>query len=151
MALSVSFMNSVSPPNKISKEFAAGYSTECSLKDNTSMFRPVLLVGSVTGYPEFDEMNYLYLPAFKRYYFIDDIISVGNNLWEIHCHVDVLYTYKEQILNQDAVIRRQQTKYNLYLNDPDFMTYNNDSIVTKKFSDSEFNKVLNYVLVVNGS
>lgn len=151
MALSVSFMNCVSPPNKISKEFTGGYSTECSLKDNTSMFRPVLLVGTVTGYPEFENMNYLYLPAFKRYYFIDDIISVGNNLWEIHCHVDVLYTYKEQILNQDAVIRRQQTKYNLYLNDPDFMTYNNDSIVTKKFSNSEFNKVLNYVLVVNGS
>lgn len=151
MALTVSFMNCVSPPNKISKEFTGGYTTDCSLKDNTSMFRPVLLISSSTGYPEFDEMNYLYLPAFKRYYFIDDIISVGNNLWEIHCHVDVLYTYKEQILNQDAVIRRQQTKYNLYLNDPDFMTYNNDSIVTKKFSDSEFNKVLNYVLVVNGS
>ena len=94
----------------------------------------------------------MYISDFSRYYFIDDIISINNDIWEVHGHVDVLETYKTQILANQAVIARQQNRYNLYLNDPDFMTYNFDQIQTKKFSNpAGFNKVLNYVLVVNGS
>ena len=52
-----------------------------------------------------------------------------------------------------AMIRRQQNIYNLYLNDPDFITYNNEKIQTLKFKNgtTPFSKTLTYVLVINGS
>ena len=80
------------------------------------------------------------------------IVSVNRGVWEVSAHVDVLETYATAIKSNTAVIRRQQALYNLYLNDPDFMTYNYDIITTRKFSGGEgFNKTLNYVLVINGS
>ena len=93
----------------------------------------------------------MYISEFSRYYFIDDIVSIHNNVWDVSGHVDVLETYKSAILNQSGVIRRQQNLYNLYLDDPEFKTYNYEQIQTLKFAANSFNKALNYVLTVNGS
>lgn len=72
-------------------------------------------------------------------------------MWEIHAHVDVLETYASAIKANSAVIRRQEGKYNLYLDDPEFHIYNSERIQTLKLTNSEFSKGLKYVLVVNGS
>ena len=149
MSLTIKLYHNASPANKIGKKLNDELVTsDVLLKDDVSILKPVFKVKDVRSIITY---NYLYCPDLQRYYFIDDIISVHNDLWEISCHVDVLETYKNGILGQTAVIKRQQNKYNLYLNDPDFMTYNNDTIQTKKFSDSAFTKTLSYVLVVNGS
>lgn len=149
MSLTIKLYHNASPVNKIGKKLNDELVTSnVLLKDDVSILKPVFKVNDVRSIITY---NYLYCPDLQRYYFIDDIVSVHNNLWEISCHVDVLETYKNGILGQTAVIKRQQNKYNLYLNDPDFMTYNNDTIQTKKFSNSAFSKTLSYVLVVNGS
>lgn len=147
--LTVNLMVNSSPVEKIGKSLSSSLSFACSLKDNTSVLNPVIIIKSSDNIYNF---NYMYIQELNRYYFINDIISVNNNIWEIHGHVDVLETYKESILNLNAVIKRQRDLYNLYLNDPDFMTYNYDKLQTLKFKGGDgFNKALNYVLVVNGS
>lgn len=88
------------------------------------------------------------IPQFNRSYFIEDCVLI-NGLWEVTGHVDVLETYKAQILNNDAVIKRQQNKYNLYLDDPDFRVYNNESIQTLQFPSNNFMKSLQYILVTD--
>ena len=149
MSITVTLKHNSSPVEKIGKSLDAGTDFSCDLKADTSILKPTLILqssNSLAGY------NYMYISDFGRYYFIDDIVSKNNVIWEVSGHVDVLETYKTAILNNTAVIRRQQQKYNLYLNDPDFMTYNNETIQTKKFTPvSGFNKTLNYILVVNGS
>lgn len=137
-----------SPRNKIGKTLTSIGTYSCALKDNTSILRPVLIIGTSDS---LYTANYLEIPIFNRKYFIEDIKSIGDGRWEVSAHVDVLDTYKSQILNNRAVISRQQNLYNLYLNDPDFRTYNNDRIQTLAFSGSDFDKTLSYVLVVNGS
>lgn len=151
MSLSVQLCNNESPVEKIGKSFTSGSTYSCVLKENTSVLKPILKIRTTDNIYSF---NYMYISAFSRYYFIDDIISINNDIWEVHGHVDVLETYKNDILEQRAVIARQQNKYNLYLNDPDFRTYNNDTIQTKLFSipnSGGFSKTLSYVLAVNGS
>ena len=149
MGFTVKLCHNNSPVEKIGKNIDSGLDiTGCVLKDQTSILKPTIRILTNSNIHTY---NYMYIPEFERYYFIDDIVSVNNNRWEVSGHVDVLETYKNSILAQSAVIRRQQNKFNLYLNDPDFQTYNYDMIQTKKFSTSGFNKVLNYVLVVNGS
>lgn len=146
--LNINFYKTNSPKNKIGKALTSVGTYSCALKENTSVLTPrIILQTSDNIYTA----NYLEISAFNRKYFIDDIVSAGNNRWEVSAHVDVLETYKSQILNNRAVISRQQNLYNLYLNDPDFRTYNNDRIQTVAFSGSDFDKALSYVLVVNGS
>ena len=146
MSLSVTLYNSASPVEKIGKTLTAGGSYSCSLKDTTSVLNPVLIIrtsDSVYNY------NYLYIQEFGRYYFINDIKSVNNNVWEISAHVDVLETYKSAILANEAVIRRQDKLFNLYLDDSDFHVLNYERVQTLKFPANAFSKNLTYVLVVN--
>ena len=74
-------------------------------------------------------------------------------MWEISAHVDVLETYSAAIKANSAVIKRQQNQFNLYLDDPEFKTYNKEQIQTKRFVNPAggFSKQLQYILTVNGS
>ena len=146
MSLSVTLYNSSSPVEKIGKTLTSGGTYSCSLKDTTSILNPVLVIR--TSDPVYN-YNYLYIQEFGRYYFINDIKSVNNNVWEISAHVDVLETYKTAILANDAVIRRQDKLFNLYLDDPEFHVLNYERIQTLKFPANAFSKNLTYVLVVN--
>lgn len=146
MSLSVTLYNSSSPVEKISKTLTAGGTYGCSLKDTTSILNPVLIIRTSDAVYNY---NYLYIAEIQRYYFINDIKSVNNNVWEISAHVDVLETYKTAILANNAVIKRQEKLYNLYLDDPEFHVLNYERIQTLKFPANAFSKNLKYVLVVN--
>lgn len=146
--LSVQLMNNSSPVEKIGKTLSAGNTYNCALKDDTSILNPVIILQTSDNIFTY---NYIYISDFDRYYFITDIKSLNNNRWEITGKVDVLETYATEILSNNAVVKRQQNLYNLYLDDPDFHTYNYDNIQTLKFPPNGLSKNLNYILVVNGS
>lgn len=148
--LSVILIHNSSPVEKIGKTLTTGESLSCVLKDDTSILRPVLEIRTSNNVASY---NYMYIQEFGRYYFINDIKSVNNNVWEISVHVDVLETYKTAILANDAVIKRQRSQYNLYLDDNEFKLLNKEQIQTLKFKQSGggLTKNLQYVLVVNGS
>lgn len=151
MSISVQLMQNSSPVEKIGKSLTAGGSYTCLLKENTSILDPVIILQTSDS---IHSLNYMYISDFGRYYFIKDIKSLNNNRWEISAHIDVLETYKQQILANSAVIKRQQNTYNLYLDDPEFHAYNNEQIQTKKFtvpSGGGFTKSLHYIMTVNGS
>lgn len=148
MSISVTLKVNSSPVEKIGKTLSPGTEFTCLLKDNCSILNPVIDVSSnsnLSGY------NYMYIPEFDRYYFINDIASLHNNIWRISGHVDVLETYKTAILNNQAVVRRQVAKYNTYLNDPEWKTYAYETIAAHKFSGTPFNKGLKYILTVAGA
>ena len=77
--------------------------------------------------------NYLHIPIFNRYYFIREIESIRNNLWRVKAHCDVLFTYSDYILQQTAIIARQENEWNLYLNDSMFKAYQNPMVQVKYF------------------
>lgn len=52
--------------------------------------------------------NYVYIPEFNRYYFIDDIEVINNRLWRIYCSVDALMSFKDEILELNCLINRQE-------------------------------------------
>lgn len=149
MAFSVDLYRNNSPVEKIGKSLTDQLTiSDVVIKRDTSVLKPVLLVNSSE---EIYVYNYMYISEFYRYYFIDDIRSINQNMWEVSAHVDVLETYKNGILANSAVIKRQEGQFNLYLDDPDFHAYNYERIQTLKFPNNVFDKALNYILVVNGS
>lgn len=117
-----------------------------TLREQTSIIDPVISIETtenISGY------NYMYIPEFGRYYYIRGIDSVKNNLWRVSGHVDVLMSFKAQILENSGVIERQENKWNLYLPDPDFQTSNKTQIQTKKFPKGFGNR--SYILVISGN
>ena len=150
MSFNVDLYQNESPVEKIGKTLSNSHTiSDVVLKRDTSILRPVLLINSAQDIYTY---NYMYISEFGRYYFIDDIRSINNNMWEISAHVDVLETYKTDILSNTAVLKRQEKKFNLYLDDPEFKVLNNYRIQTKRFAGtSGWTKQLHYVLVTNGA
>ena len=120
--LDVTLMINTSPAEQVNKDLQSGITLQCALKDKTSILRPTLIIKSSAAVYDF---NYLYIPALKRYYFIDDILSVNNGIWEISAHVDVLETYKSSILDTNCIIENtERSGNNLYLPDNEFFKVN---------------------------
>ncbi len=71
-----------------------------SLRDTSKIVNPTILVELSNP----SQYNYMYIPAFGRYYFITEIESVRTNLWNITGAVDVLMSFQTQILNLDVIV-----------------------------------------------
>lgn len=79
--------------NKLSKSLSNMNVFSGSLKDETSVTSPVVMMEleNPTGF------NYAYIPEFGRYYFIRDMVSVRTGLWKISMQVDVLQSFQNYI------------------------------------------------------
>lgn len=129
-----------SPNHYINKQLIDVATFTGNLKEETSVINPVFEVETTL---DLSQMNYIWIDELHRYYYVTNIVSVATNLWRIYCHVDVLMTYKPTILGHEAVIARQQSLYNLYLNDGNTFKVTQRSKIQQKefpngFSGSSF-------------
>ena len=101
------------------------------------------------------QCNYMYIPEFSRYYFINKI-EVGAQRMYLTAHVDVLQTYAASIRELDCIVARQESdgKANFYLNDKMFRAHNFKILKTIAFPSTPFmegnNNVDSLVLTVGG-
>lgn len=112
-----------------------------TFKDVTSVTSPSIIIEYETI-----NFNYVYIPILNRYYFVEEVISVKNRLWQIRLKVDVLMSYKDTIKNQSGLIGRNQNDYNLEVIDGE-MPVENAPLVdveneTTIFSTSNLTTVL---------
>lgn len=131
---------------KVVKDLTTLQTLDGTLREATSILNPTI---KIEGLTDIDKINYMYIPEFGRYYFVNDIRSIRNNLYEVSAHVDVLMTYADEIKQQRAVIRRQENVWNTYLDDGTFKAYQNPVIVTKLFPNG-FNDN-SFVLALSGT
>lgn len=61
------------------------------LKSPTSLHSPTFTISAAT-------FDYNYIKWGDRYYFVTDVVSKNNNLWEVSAICDVLATYKAEIV-----------------------------------------------------
>ena len=130
--MTIEFYVNQSEKNRLDKTLVSAFNLNGELKEDCSIIDPVIKI--VSDVSSMASVNYMYIPSFSRYYFINNVISINNEICEVHAHVDVLSTYKDEIRAQRAVVSRQEKKWNLYLNDGVFKTYQNPYIITKAFS-----------------
>lgn len=130
--MTIEFYVNQSEKNRLDKTLVSAFNLNGELKEDCSIIDPVIKV--VADVSSMASVNYMYIASFGRYYFINNVISINNDICEVHAHVDVLSTYKDEIRAQRAVVSRQEKKWNLYLNDGVFKTYQNPYIITKAFS-----------------
>lgn len=73
---------------------------QIKLKQDMDFINPVILIYSEDS---IDHVNYCYISEFNRYYYINHIEQVRKNLYRFKCRVDVLESYKLDILNSKDV------------------------------------------------
>lgn len=151
-----------SSTNVVNKSIEEIVTLSGTLRDECSILDPVIIVQFDGNDVWRNGFNYIYIPVFNRYYFVTNIVATFGTfnsptqtnpiqLWELHCHVDVLMSFKDQIKSQKAIVARQEHKYNLMLDDGFFMTYQNPKIQTKTFSVAGPFEKQEFVLIVAGS
>lgn len=85
-----------------------------TMRTPTSILYPIIQIAEDSSIIDY---NYCYISEFKRYYFVTDIVSTRNGLWEISLSVDVLMSFKTDILKQTCIVSRNEFEYNLMLED----------------------------------
>lgn len=106
----ITFYQNQSAPNVIPKVKTKKFERIGTLKNNTSVRNPIIQL-KVLDYDNARQCNYCYIADFSRYYYIDDI-RIVNAIIEISMTVDVLESYKDDILNSTQLVARQENKKN---------------------------------------
>ena len=97
---------------------------------------------------DFVNANYCYIEELEHYYYLSEPV-IGKQRMIFTCKSDLLMTYKDEILNLDCIIARQENEYNAYLNDDKYPVLNKQDVNTivfpYGFADTE-----EMLLIVNG-
>lgn len=106
MSISVQF-GTCSCENEVVDKSASvtlGTAVSCVMV-NTDIINPILKVESDKA-----GSTYCYISDFGRYYFVESCEGTTGAHCFLHCHVDVLYTYKDAILGLSCLVMRNEDK-----------------------------------------
>ena len=113
-------------------------SINCEMMNTDTLFPEIKLSSDYSDY------NYIFVPSFNRYYFVNEVERLSGEHIIVKCKVDVLMTYKDDILNLKCnVVRNERERIGELLDDK--LIYKvNHRITTKTFGEEL--GPLNYVL-----
>lgn len=106
-----------SEKNKIDKDIEEIISLAGNFRDSVSILKPRIVI-------ELDyliDFNYIYIEHVHRYYFVNNIVCIRNNIYLIECSVDVLMSYKNDIMKQSAFVERSVNVYDTNIVDNKFI------------------------------
>lgn len=104
------FYKTTSPKNAINKVLTDEVEKDLFLKDDVNILRPDF---NITIFDGIFTYNYAYVPDFSRYYFIDDIVILTVKIVQVRLKVDVLETWKSDILTANCHITKDNNS-NMY-------------------------------------
>lgn len=96
----VNFYNNQSNENVINKNLKLISSRQIIFKMAINEKTPMLILHRST----IDGVNYVGIPDFKRYYYIEHIEPYNNVLSRIYLNTDLLMTYQDEIINNQVLI-----------------------------------------------
>lgn len=124
--MTIKLYNNTSRVNKINKNLTDEATYTGEFIENTSIENPSFCL-EVADDTIFTNYNYAYIEDFGKYYFIIDKTLEQNKIVRLTLAVDVLYTYKDEILLMNAIISRSSDLWNLYLQDSSRQTQQNQN------------------------
>lgn len=142
----VSFYSNKSDNRYINKSITLIHSNiGCELKDDTNLLTPTLIL---TNLSNLDNINYVYIPDFNRYYYVTDIEFAQQRIY-ISLKCDVLMSFKNDILKCRCIIERQENNVNRYLIDNEQQAFAYTRIQTKEFPNG-FNGYSCLITILGG-
>lgn len=108
--ININFYNYTGAKNVLNKSLSNPTIKTGLLYDKTDIIHPVITIRTFTT---LNNLNYCYISELNRYYFINNF-EINGNKTNLYLSVDVLMTYKTDILNSfgTTVLRENANKYN---------------------------------------
>lgn len=144
-----------SAPNVVNKTLTEVVAfDEVIFKEDTSLLNPTIIINGVSNASSYTiadigTSNYFFIPKVNRYYFITDITMMSGGRVAITGKVDVLMSFKSDILGSTQLIVRQEKKTNNYLIDTDIPLSSKKQVIEHEFGESIADSGY-YILAVNG-
>ena len=132
--MDVVLCNNASETNIINKHITTVHTVSGAvIKGNISYETPVIVLAYAGAVAH--NINYMKIAELNRCYYITDIINLTGGRYEVHGQVDVLESFKTQILGLQCIVDKQSqiSNVNKYLDDGSYITEN-----------KEFNSVINF-------
>lgn len=115
----IQFLHNKSEYNTINKDTELVVEKTITLKNECDLVNPYVVL-------KLDDVlflsNYAYIPKFKRYYFITGIEILSKTLVAVSMHVDVLESFKDNILAGTVHITESSGVDNYYPKELDSLT-----------------------------
>lgn len=110
------FKSLASPKNKINKTFASGTKTfDVYFLDAVNTTTPQLIV--TAALTDIEKFNYIEIATLGKKFFIRDIISLDAERVQITAAIDVLSTYKNDVLSAQVLTGRGSKNVNVFVPD----------------------------------
>lgn len=147
--MNIKLCSSTSEIVAINKDISIIDDVSATIKGALSVENPVLILQYKSDIQS--NVNYVYIPEYNRYYFVTDIINLTGGRYEIHCKVDVLMSFKDNILNLSCIVDKQSSKdnANMYLDDGSFVVQSKEFVDTINFPNG-FNDNGEFILITAG-
>ena len=145
--MDINFYYNSSDNRCITKKLTDKKTISGTLRDETSIINPIIIINNTTPI----RYNYAYIPEFKRYYYINNIESVRNNVWKLYLQVDPLMSFKGDILALKVVAEKQSLLENgdEYIDDGSLVSDNLMFKTIYNYSNG-FNNTSEYILITAG-
>lgn len=114
--MTIYLYTNLSEDNRIDKNLDPVLTLDGTLREGTSTIDPQIMIECASA-ADINKINFMYIPDFGRYYFVNQKDNVVDKLWNLKAHCDVLMTYAEGIRAHRAIVGRQENVYNKNLND----------------------------------
>ena len=143
--MQIKLYNNQNVKNSINKVLQNEIVLNGTLKEPSSILSPQI---KVVKQDDILLKNYCYIEKFKRYYFIENITVENNNFLTLDLSVDVLESFKNDILKSTQVIGRQENSFDLKIVDSEIIikpnkkfqvrVFPNSPLSTANFTDDDF-------------
>ena len=88
----------------INKTMVDGLDIEVKLKSDFNILNPDVLL--LIDNADVRNYNYLSIPEFGRFYFVDNVTNINNRMFRLTCSCDVLETYKNEVFASSGIYQR---------------------------------------------
>lgn len=111
------------------KRPSGGHKRNVVLLDDVSLYSPVFQ----SEYWDYND-NYCYWA--NRYYYVTDVVTLRQNLFEVHCEIDPLATWKDDIMATTAFVTFSTSDFDIGI--PDYRLSSDPITITKSASTPVF-------------
>lgn len=145
--MEVIFYYNASDARVINKVLIGGESFSGVPTDEVNIMAPLLRFeeGDVLRY------NYAYIPELQRYYTVESVTCTRQGIWDVTFSVDVLMSFRGDILVLSAIVDRQSMPENgdEYIDDGSLVA---DNVMFTRLHEFEygFNDYPEYILITAG-
>ena len=138
--MNITLYKTKSANNVINKKLESGKNlgNSCILGDNTSVTSPTVIIGGITSIDTISDYNYAYIAQCHRYYYINDIIALSGGRVKLLLNVDVLMSFKTDILNSTQLVIRQKNQGKMYLANADWILDERTYLRSQYFNENHF-------------